>query len=39
MVDDEKAGVEENQSEEDREVQKIIDQGMALKQKIIAGKE
>ena len=37
VVDDEEAGAEEEQTEEDREVQKIVDQGRAVKRKIITG--
>ena len=37
VVDDEQAGAEEDQSEEDREVQKIMDNGRAVKHKILTG--
>ena len=37
VVDDEEAGAEEEQTEEDREVQKIMDQGRAVKRKIVTG--
>ena len=37
VVDDEQAGAEEDQSEEDREVQKIMDNGRAVKCKILTG--
>ena len=37
VVDDEQAGAEEDQSEEDREVQKIMDNRRAVKHKILIG--
>ena len=37
VVDDEQAGAEEDQSEEDREVQKIMDNRRAVKHKILTG--
>ena len=37
VVDDEQAGAEEDQSEEDREVQKIMDDRRAVKHKILTG--
>ena len=38
VVDDEEAGVEEERTEEDREVQKIVEQGREVKRKIVTGK-
>ena len=38
VVDDEEAGAEEERTEEDREVQKIVEQGREVKRKIITGK-
>ena len=37
VTDDEKAGAEEDQSEKDREVQKIMDHGRAVRHKILTG--
>ena len=37
VIDDEKTGAEEDESEEDREVQKIMDHGRAVKRKILKG--
>ena len=38
VIDNDKVGAEEDQSEEDREVQKIVDQGRVMKRKMITGK-
>ena len=38
MVDDEVAGAEEEQTEEDKEVQRIVDQGKGVKRKLLTGK-
>ena len=37
MIDDEEAAAEEEKTEEDREVQKIMDQGRQVKRKLITG--
>ena len=37
VVEDEKAGWEEDETEEDREVQRIVDQGREVKRKILTG--
>ena len=37
VEENEKAGEEEKQSEEDREVQNIVDQGREVKRKILTG--
>ena len=39
MVDDEVAGAEEEQTEEDKEVQRIVDHGKGVKRKLLTGKE
>ena len=38
VVDDEEAGAEEERTEEDREVQRIVEQGRKVKRKIVTGK-
>ena len=37
VVEDEKAGQEEEETEEDKEVQRIVDQGSEVKRKILTG--
>ena len=39
VVDDEVAGAEEDQTEEDKEVQRIVAQGKGIKCKLVTGKE
>ena len=39
VVDDEVAGAEEDQTEEDKEVQRIVSQGKGIKRKLVTGKE
>ena len=39
VVDDKVAGAEEEQTEEDKEVQRIVDQGKGVKRKLLTGKD
>ena len=39
VVDNEVAGAEEDQTEEDKEVQRIVAQGKGIKRKLVTGKE
>ena len=39
VVDDERAGDDEDQTEEDKEVQKLMEKGKTVKRKIRTGKE
>ena len=38
MVDDEVAGAEEDRSEEDKEVERIVERGKGIKRKLLTGK-